>query len=116
MDKQTTIAFVLIGIVLVVWLYMTAPEPVVEKPNQTDSTTVVIDTVKTNTEKKPVVEEQKPSENIPVKEKEIVPPKEEHIITVENDLFIVELSDLGGSIHKIFLKEFNNWYSIKDKQ
>ena len=113
MDKQTTIAFVLIGVVLVVWLYMTAPEPVVENPKQTDSTTIVIDTVQTTTEEKPVVEKQKPTETI--LEKEIVQPKEEHIITIENDLFIVELSDLGGSIHKIFLKEFNNWYSINDK-
>jgi len=39
MDKQTTLAFVLIGIVLVAWLYLTAPDPTVEKPKQTDSTT-----------------------------------------------------------------------------
>jgi len=112
MDKQTTIAFVLIGIVLVVWLYMTAPEPVIEKPRQTDSTTVVIDTVKTKIEKEPVVEESKTQENIPFKE--IVTPKDEKIITIENDVFLVELSDRGGSIHKVFLKEYNNWYSINE--
>ena len=46
MDKQTTLAFVLIGVVLVVWLYMTAPEPVVEDLKQPDPTTILKDTIK----------------------------------------------------------------------
>ena len=110
MDKQTTIAFVLIGIILVVWLYISAPSPVVEKPKQTDSTAVVIDTIQEKKEEKPVVEEPKVTENVTVKD--TIPLKNEKITTIENDLFIVELSNIGGNIHKVYLKEFKNWYSI----
>ena len=113
MDKQTTIAFVLIGIILVVWLYMTAPEPVVEKPKQTDSTTIVIDTLQKEQEIKPIVREPKTQENIPTQD--TVSRKNEKITTIENEVFIVELSNIGGNIHKVFLKDFNNWYSINDK-
>ena len=113
MDKQTTIAFVFIGIILVVWLYISAPAPVVEKPKQTDSTTVVIDTLQKKKEEKPVVEKPKVTENVPVKD--TVSIKNEKITTIENDLFIVELSNIGGNIHKVYLKEFKNWYSINDK-
>ena len=113
MDKQTTIAFVLIGIILVVWLYMTAPEPVVEKPKQTDSTTIVIDTLQKEQEIKPIVKEPKTQENIPTQD--TVSRKNQKITTIENEVFIVELSNIGGNIHKVFLKDFNNWYSINDK-
>ena len=45
MDKQTTIAFVLIGIILVVWLYYSAPDPQEQEFRPIDTTTVVFDTI-----------------------------------------------------------------------
>jgi len=114
MDKQTTLAFVLIGIVLVAWLYLTAPDPTDVKPKQTDSTTVVIaDTVKLSEPKTPLTEE--------IKTKDVILPGgkllnaddvKEEITTVENDVLIIELSNKGGNIHKVFLKKYRNWYSI----
>jgi YidC/Oxa1 family membrane protein insertase len=116
MDKQTTLAFVLIGIVLVAWLYLTAPDPTVVKPKQTDSTTVVIaDTVKSLEPETPLTEE--------IKTKDVIPPGgkyldaddvKEEITTIENGNFIIELSNKGGNIHKVFLKKYKNWYSIND--
>jgi len=42
MDKQTTIAFILIGAILVLWLYISAPDPKQEtKPK--DKTTEIKD-------------------------------------------------------------------------
>jgi len=116
MDKQTTLAFILIGIVLVVWLYITAPEPTVVQPKQTDSTTVVIeDTVKLSEPKPPLTEEPKIKDIIPLDEKYYNADNEkEEITTVENDVFIIELSNRGGNIHKVFLKKYKNWYSIND--
>jgi YidC/Oxa1 family membrane protein insertase len=116
MDKQTTLAFVLIGIVLVAWLYLTAPDPSVTKPNQTDSTTVVIaDTVKLSEPKSPLTEEIKTKEVLPLDGKYINADKEkEEITTIENDVFIIELSNKGGNIHKVFLKKYKNWYSINN--
>jgi YidC/Oxa1 family membrane protein insertase len=116
MDKQTTLAFVLIGIVLVAWLYLTAPDPTDVKPKQTDSTTVVIaDTVKLSEPKIPLTEE--------IKTEDIILPGgklfnaddvKEEITTIENDVLIIELSNKGGNIHKVFLKKYKNWYSIND--
>ena len=45
MDKQTTIAFVLIGIILVVWLYYSAPDPQVQDFRPIDTTAVFADTI-----------------------------------------------------------------------
>ncbi len=116
MDKQTTLAFVLIGIVLVVWLYLTAPEPEIEKTRQTDSTTVVItDTVKLTEQEIPLTEEITTKDVIPSGGKYFkAADMKEKITTVENDVFIIELSSKGGNIRKVFLKKYKNWYSIND--
>lgn len=115
MDKQTTLAFVMIGIVLVVWLYITAPEPDVVNNRQTDSTTVVIDTVKPPIPEEQVVEEPKPKEEVDLGGKHFNSAEiTEEITTVETDLCIIELSNKGGNIHKLFLKKFKNWYSLHD--
>jgi len=116
MYKQTTLAFVLIGIVLVAWLYLTAPDPTVVKPKQTDSTTVVIiDTVKLPEPEKPLTEEITSKDVIPLGGKYFnVGDEKVEITTVENDVFIIELSNKGGNIHKVFLKKYKNWYSIND--
>jgi YidC/Oxa1 family membrane protein insertase len=116
MDKQTTLAFVLIGIVLVAWLYLTAPDPTVVKPKQSDSTTVVItDTVKLSEPETPLTEEITTKDVIPLAGKYYnADDEKEEITTVENDVFIMELSNKGGNIHKVFLKKYKNWYSINN--
>ena len=40
MDKQSTIAFILIGVILVFWLYLNAPDPNTVPQQVQDSTTV----------------------------------------------------------------------------
>jgi YidC/Oxa1 family membrane protein insertase len=108
MDKQTTIAFVLIGIILVVWLYYSAPDPQVRETQPIDTTLVFTDSVVSPTTKKPII--PKPEK---IDEKLFdTPVRTEEITTIENDVFIVELSNKGGNIHKVFLKKFKNWYSI----
>ena len=107
MDKQTTIAFVLIGIILVVWLYMTAPEPVVDNTKQSDSTTVIIDTIESVDKDKPIINDVEIQPNI--LEKDTSPDREEDITTIENKVFIVELSNKGGNIHKICLIQPNRF-------
>ena len=116
MDKNTTIAFVLIGAILVIWLFMNTPEQTEKTKTSQDTTTVV---------------EQKPEEQTgPVKEEtKTTPPTLEQkkepshgmfssqetdsgrIITIETDLAIYEMSTKGGNFHKVFLKKFNNWAS-----
>ena len=108
MDRQTTIAFILIGAILMVWLYISAPEPVPQKPShQQDTTDVVI--------KKDTVAKQNTTSNIVTSadtQSVFKTLAKERIITVENDLVKLELSTRGAKIIRYYLKEFNNWYSI----
>ena len=116
MDKQTTLAFVIIGLIFIVWLYFNTPEPVKQTPQKQDTSVVQ----KENKTAPPVIN----TETLPVQKEApdsirfgkffsgtIVP---ERIITVENDNFLLEFSTKGGNLRKAFLKKFNNWYSIKD--
>lgn len=111
MDKQTTLAFILIGVVLVAWLYLNAPDPNEQQNlnNFPDSTIV---------QQKPVVEQPKVVE--PIKQKQEVPvafasevEQAEKIITLETDLAIIELTSKGGKLRKIYLKNYKTWYVDK---
>jgi len=122
MDRNTTIAFILIGLILVIWLYMNAPEPVKIKKLQKDTTSVAIDTSKIKQPK--VVEKTKTTTRITEKNQAIedtsmgkffkLPKKKGRIITIESSNYIIEVSSKGANFHKIFLKKYNNWYSINE--
>ncbi len=109
MDKQTTLAFVLIGIILVVWLYFNAPEPQPQQPVQSDTTLVTKDdTIKVETK----IQQAAPTLTKPV-ESVVDTQKfkgEERIITVETDLVKMEFSTRGGAIRRYFLKDYKTWY------
>ena len=116
MDRNTTIAFILIGAILVAWLFINTPERT-EQTNQTKDTTNVVE--KPPVEKQNIVEEEKKlTSTLSDQEKEGDLGKfssqetdSGRIITIETDLAIYELSTRGGNLHKVFLKKFNNWYS-----
>ncbi|MBI9071937.1 MAG: membrane protein insertase YidC [Melioribacteraceae bacterium] len=110
MDKQSTIAFVLIGVILVVWLYFNSPQPQPQVASGPDST--IVDQQK----------EVQPIEPVPI-EKEIVQTTtdstfivsdvEEQIVTIETDLIKVLMTNKGGKIQKYYLKKYNTWYHKK---
>lgn len=116
MDRNTTIAFVLIGAILVIWLFMNTPEKKEESRGTQDTTTVV--KKKTEDSLRIIKKEKKP---------EIIPTEKQdkntlgifsnsavdsgRIITIETDFAIYEMSTKGGNLHKVYLKKFNNWYS-----
>jgi YidC/Oxa1 family membrane protein insertase len=116
MDKQTTAAFILIGVILVVWLYMNSPEP--QPPGQNIPDTSRVD------ESVPAVKELEQEIKKPVSTPSSIPQsgpfasgdKEEKIITIENDLVKLELTSKGARIRKYYLKEYKTWYyrNIKD--
>lgn len=116
MDKQTTLAFVLIGAILILWLYISTPTP--EQPVQKPGDKTSVDT----TAAKPEIVHTDSLKNIQPENEGVrdsllygkffsSSSGKENIITIENDLIIIELSSKGGNIKKYFLKEFNNWYS-----
>ncbi|PJA99762.1 MAG: preprotein translocase YidC [Ignavibacteriales bacterium CG_4_9_14_3_um_filter_30_11] len=120
MDKNTTIAFILIVTILVFWLYLNSPEQPINPANKPQNKTIVItDSTKPKQEK------------VKVEEKTILPneiktpngsnvygkhfnfyDKQGEEITVENNLVKVIFSTKGGNILRYYLKKFNNWYSI----
>ncbi len=116
MDRNTTIAFILIGAILVVWLFINTPEQT-EKPKKEQDTTTVIEK-KAEEPPKVIVEEKKiaASDTEQKEETQIgmfskARTDSGRIITIETDLAIYELSTKGGNFQKVFLKKFNNWYS-----
>jgi YidC/Oxa1 family membrane protein insertase len=112
MNKQTTLAFVLIGIVLMVWLYINTPNPQPQQKRKSQTTAVE---KKDTTPVKPV-EQKKPE----VKQEESplisIKPQSEKIITVETDLARIELTSKGAKIRRFFLKKYKTWYrgEVKD--
>jgi YidC/Oxa1 family membrane protein insertase len=117
MDRQTTLAFILIGAVFVLWLYLSTPEPIKQAPMKQDSSIVN----KGNLTVPPVTGAEdsiknpnEGSDSLKYGKYFSLQSKQERIITIENDNLLLEFSTKGGNLRKAFLKKFNNWYSIKD--
>lgn len=115
MDKQSTIAFILIGVILVFWLYLNAPDPNTVPQQVQDSTTVAKNLPADNEkprEEKLVTENEKPLTEFKAEELEVsdVP---ERIITIETDLSLIEITTKGARIKKFFLKKYKTWYYNK---
>ncbi|MEN8192336.1 MAG: membrane protein insertase YidC [Bacteroidota bacterium] len=123
MDKQTTLAFILMGIILVVWLYFNSPEPQPQLPDTTDTTVV---SEKPEQDKDTIAETAKADQTVKSDKSQTeetteqstnvfaVTEKEGQIITIETDLSKIEMTSKGGKIRKIYLKNYNTWY-YRDK-
>ncbi|MHC1736416.1 MAG: membrane protein insertase YidC [Ignavibacteriaceae bacterium] len=116
MDKQTTLAFVFIGLILIVWLYLTTPTVTPPQKTQKKNDTTLV----------------QPKEKTPEPEKTVAPVTKEttndslslgvffsenksanKIITIETDLAVIQITSQGAKIDKYFLKKYNNWYHGK---
>ncbi len=121
MDRQSTLAFILIGLILIVWLYITAPQQPVIPPKTQDTTLVQkqkkkLDSLKIAEKKRKEIAAkkalaQKSTEKTQFK-KAIKPSR---IITIETNLAKFELSSLGARIRKYYLKKYDTWYAYKIK-
>ncbi|NJD22132.1 MAG: membrane protein insertase YidC [Melioribacter sp.] len=113
MDKQTTFAFILIGLILVVWLYFNSPAP--QPQQKKKGQTTAVEKKDTSAVKPPVQEKQ---EAKPVEEPAPFGAKQlsEKIITIETDLAKIELTNKGAKIKRYFIKKYKTWYhaDIKD--
>jgi len=113
MDKQSTLAFVLMGLVLVVWLYLNSPEPQPQNISKTDSTLVKEENKPEATKaiEKPLEEVVDPnSNNLSQNGLFSTTDKKAEIITIENDLVKLEMTSKGGKIRKYYLKDYETWY------
>ncbi len=125
MDKQSTLAFVLIAIIFLAWLYISAPKQSETNISKNDTSLVSKDTMHGQTalgkESQPGGSEGKQLQAQSNEQKQdslsfgkyfSFSNKPEKIITVENNLTKIELTTNGGDIKKYYLKKFKNWYSI----
>jgi YidC/Oxa1 family membrane protein insertase len=108
MDRQSTIGFVLIFVVLVVWMWLNSPQP---KTKQTDN----------------IVKQEQVKDTVKAVQQKAQEPKEapqvnpygkffservngtEKIISIETDNYLAEISSRGGVIRKWELKKFKTW-------
>jgi len=128
MDRQTTLAFVLIGAVLILWLYLNSPKQPVQSggpdttltnPGKTNQTTAGKEQ---NNIKNEISSRSNAVANVndssgfaAAKENNSkyfpLTAAAPQTIIIENDLVILELSSKGGDIKKYFLKNYKNWFS-----
>lgn len=116
MDKQTVIAFVLIGVILMVWLYLTTPTTPPPQPQKKDNVTKNIEDSLNNALTKNQEIEKSTSQTL-VEKKDtseyFYNSEKEKVITIENDVAVIELSSKGATFNKYFLKEYKNWFYKK---
>jgi len=110
MDRNATIGFVLIFMLLMVWMYMNSPKPSpVQEQGQTQQRALKKDTVK-ETEVKP--SPQKETTNTPNPFGEYFATRTsgvDKVIRIETDLYTAEISSKGGLIAKWELKQYKTW-------
>ena len=113
----------LIGAILVVWLYLNTPETTETRTTGKDSITVLqTDTLVTDVDGKEIIEEPEKTNLIgqPQDSVEQFGIFAEHItdagriITIETNLAIYELSTLGANLHKVYLKKYNKIGKLDD--
>ena len=110
MDKQTTLGFILIGVVLIAWMWLQAPPP----PQAPTRDTVAVETLPPP----PPVEQSQPEPGPAELPEEVLSPGkffdgrtvgDEKVITVTTDRYIAEISTRGGLVRKWELRDYKTW-------
>ncbi len=122
MDRKSTLAFVLIGLIFVIWLYFNSPQQIEKTLPKQDTTMVAKDSIRnsgavqkrlssTNIEK---IDNSKATQADSISLGKYFHEKKqpEKVITIENNLVKIEISNKGGDIKRYFLKKFKNWFSV----
>ncbi len=110
MDRQSTLGFILIFLLLVTWMMINAPQEEQNVPSKTAQKTQTTDTSKIKqqkAEKKELVEKQEKSPYGKFFSDRAM--GKERIITVETDYFKAELSTKGAVIKTWELKKYKTW-------
>lgn len=116
MDRNTVLAFILIGLVLMLWLWYNTPDPsTIQKMSQ--DTTQVHTSPKKETE---AITSKSESISKQEGEKEFVDTLgvyfsnielgKNRYLTVETPLYKVEINSTGGKFNRVFLKKYKEWY------
>ncbi len=123
MDRRSIIGFVLIGVVLMFWLYWNTSKTPPPQPKKQD--TVKVETKQsTDTNKAPITSIPTTKDSITnslgsifskssatgtTTDSSNTKPLAEKIIQVENKKVFIEFSNYGGTVKKFTLKDFQTW-------
>ncbi|MBI3788944.1 MAG: membrane protein insertase YidC [Ignavibacteriales bacterium] len=109
MDRQATLGYILIFVLLVVWMWMSTPPPA-KQAAQKAAPAHVQDSVKIVQPKQAPTEEKQPKPSDPYgKFFSSRAQGQEKILTIETDLFKAEISTKGGLIKTWELKKYTTW-------
>jgi YidC/Oxa1 family membrane protein insertase len=115
MDKQSTLGFVLIGIILIGWMWLQAPTPQQHPGNSVDSTRVH-HAVLPDTAKKEVAVSPADAKDTVVRSLGSAfsgrDAGNEMTVVVVTDLYRAEISTRGGTIKKWELLKFKSWDGV----
>jgi YidC/Oxa1 family membrane protein insertase len=113
MDKQTTIGFVLIGLVLVVWMWLQAPPTSQQHPAGGDTTHAVApparDTLRPEKRTAPVLPAASAASLEPGKFFAKAATGMEKVLIIKTDLYTAELTTKGGLVRKWELRNYLTW-------
>jgi YidC/Oxa1 family membrane protein insertase len=108
MDRQATIGFVLIFILLMGWMYLNSPKP--QPAEQKARQSIIAKDTTRSVETKPVsVDVGKRGEDPYGKFFSARSSGSEEIIRVETDLFVAEITSKGGLVKTWELKQYRTW-------
>lgn len=108
MDRNTTVAFVLIGLILMTWLYFQSPSPQPEKQKAPLSDSLVVKKPETKTPQQAAPQVQQ--ETSYFASSDSAAPAEQ-IFYIENDNAFIELTSKGARIRRVFLKGYDTWFA-----
>jgi YidC/Oxa1 family membrane protein insertase len=111
MDRQSTLGFVLIGIILIAWMWWQSPSPQPQQARGTDTTHAVV--------AKPAKPEPAPVAAAPAK-RDSTPDQlgtffagrdkgEEKVVIIKTDLYTAEVTSKGGLLRKWELSGYKTW-------
>ncbi|MGB9665151.1 MAG: membrane protein insertase YidC [Ignavibacteria bacterium] len=116
MDRNTVLAFILIGLVLMIWLWFNSPDPS-KMPNKKQDSTKVhsqqskgTEIAKTKSEEVSKNEETKEALDTLGVYFNKVELGRNRFFTVETPLYKVEINSTGGRFNRVFLKKYKEWY------
>jgi|ERR1051326_2743828 YidC/Oxa1 family membrane protein insertase len=109
MDRNTVIGFILIGLVLMVWMWMNAPPP--QKPLTAADSTAAIRRNEVDTMKASPAAQENPSSNQDTLGKYFsqFARGEKKVLTIQTKNYSAELVSQGGAIQKWELKQYKTW-------
>lgn len=110
MERNTIVGLVLIGLILSVFTIFN--QPTKEELEKQQQEQVEIQKVKAAIEDKKEAEVKSKSIKKEVSKKDTTSSFEQKTIRLQNDKMIVEVSNVGGQIERVYLKEYESYYDF----